>query len=395
MATGLTETAIKAAKPKEKRYTMFDTGGLYIEIAPTGGKWWRFRYKGNGKNRVLSLGTYPDISLKSARVKRDELRTCIASGKPIGSVREPQVVQVPAALRTFQSVAEEWLAFKKSNWAHNTYTMACGDVRQLQSVTQAKDVKDLDVQDFLPVFRAQEAQGHFSYVHHIAGTAVQILHYARLSGYTKYNVLNEIHELLQPAKTKHFRTITDTAEIGKLLQAIEAKKGYTSSFAALRIMPYVFVRSTELRNARWEEIDFDNAVWKIPAERMKMRRDHIVPLARQVVEFFKIQRGAVGSSVSVCFPGIHRDNGVSSLALRKALYSMGFKHMTIHGFRSLASTLLNEQGYRPDIIEAQLAHVDKNRIRAAYNRAQYLDERREMMQDWADYLDKLRSEATA
>ena len=394
MATGLTETIIKATKPKNKRFTLFDTGGLYIEVSPSGGKWWRFRFKDSlGKTKVISLGTHPEISLKAARVKRDELRTKIANGdfqdiQP----KAPIIVKAPEC-RLFSDVAKEWYEFKSKTWSEYSKKIVKYILQWLGPVSDSKPVGELDVQDFLRIFRAYEKRGKFCISNKLAGTATQIMRYARLCGYIKLNPLVDVKDLLIHKKTQHFATISDPEEIGRLLCLIDSKKCINNAYTALRIMPYVFVRSNELLYSRWEEIDLDAAIWKIPAERMKMRREHIVPLARQVVTLFREHQKS--STGPYCFPSKKNSRTMERTVLNDSLHRLGVPvgTMTVHGFRSMASTLLNEKGYRPDIIELQLAHVDKNAIRRTYNHALYLDERRQMMQEWADYLDSLRDAA--
>ncbi|MBE6440768.1 MAG: DUF4102 domain-containing protein [Desulfovibrio desulfuricans] len=392
MAVGLTDAAIKAAKPKDKRYTLFDTGGLYLEIAPNGSKWWRLRYRKDGRTKKISLGVYPVVSLKNAREKRDAARTLVANGG------DPQDEKVTAKgrrlLPTFQSVAEEWFAVKCGTWsASNVRT-----IRQRLDCYLLKNIPDkpfseLTTQDFLKVLRKVEERGRLQTTHRLAQLCGQVARFARISGIITYDPVQGISEVLKPAREKHQSTITDPQEIGRLLEIINSYPGCSVTLMALRIMPYVFVRSGELRGAKWEEIDFDSASWIIPAERMKMRREHIVPLSRQAAGLFaELRRFTPGD---LCFPSpVAPSQCITDVALLKRLRSLGYdrESMCIHGFRSMASTILNEQGYRPDIIEMQLAHADANHIRAAYNHARYFEERRKMMQDWADHLDTLREQ---
>jgi integrase len=392
MANGLTDGAIKAAKPREKRYTLFDTGGLYLEVAPKGGKWWRLRYRYAGKTKVMSLGIYPTVSLKNAREKRDAARTLLANGgDPLAEKGEK------SSAPDFATVAEEWFQFKSRTWAERTRLKTRNRLEaHLLRGIPCKPFPELEAQDFLRVIRKVETQGKHVTAHQLAQICGQIVRYAKLSGVIKYNPIQDIADLLVPAEHKHFATTTDPEKIGNMLADIRVYSGTTSVSMALRILPYVFVRSGEIRGARWSEIDFDSATWTIPAARMKTRREHVVPLANQVVELFMELFEYGQHRGDLCFPSpMSATRQISDVALLNGLRRIGYgrDEMCIHGFRSMASTLLNERGYRPDIIEAQLAHVDQNQIRAAYNHATYLEERRAMMQDWADYLDDLRIKA--
>jgi integrase len=253
----------------------------------------------------------------------------------------------------------------------------------------------LEPADILKAIRHTEERGHIETAHRLAQVAGQICRYAQLTGYTKYDVATRLSEALPPVQSKHFAAITDPAEIGHLLRAIESYPGDISVGYALRIMPYVFVRSGELRAAEWQEINLEDAEWIIPAGRMKMRRPHVVPLARQVVKLFAELKVVTGAGRYIFPSPFSAGRCISDVGLLNGLRRMGYSkgQMTIHGFRTMASTLLNEQKYRPDVIEAQLAHGDKDLIRAAYNRAEYLSERRQMMNEWASYLDGLREQA--
>ena len=392
MATGLTDKGIKAAKPRESRYTLFDTGGLYLEVAPAGGKWWRMRFRLNGKNNVMSLGTYPDVSLKMARDKRDNIRTLLAKGlDPRDSKRKTQTP-------TFREVMDEWITFKEKTWSAKTRSENLSRIKcYLRQKITEKPITELETKDFLHILREIEARGKYPTAHYVAGICSQVIRYAKLSGIIKYNPIEGISSLLAPMNITHHPVITDSKQLKLLLENIRSFNTSLSIslISALRIMPYVFVRSNELRCARWSEFDFDNALWIIPATRMKMRKEHIVPLASQVLEMFKTLRDYLGDRIDLCFPSLRSASApINQHALRRALRRMGYAsgELCVHSFRGIASTCLNEMGYRPDIIEMQLAHVETNHVRAAYNHALYLDERREMMQHWADYLDSLLEE---
>lgn len=298
MAGKLTEMAVKSAKPAEKRYTLFDTGSLYLEVAPNGSKWWRFRYRINGKQKVMSFGVYPDVGLKNARDKRDAARTLLANGgDPLGEKKDAE-----KPFRTFDSVLEEWFEHRKREWAPSYIkTMRLRVDRYLHGKLPDKPFSELEVPDFLSIIREIEKRGTFETARKIVQICGQVCRYARLSGIIKSNPIEGIVEILTPYKQEHFKTIIDPVQIGQLLRDIQYYPGRPSTGFALRIMPYVFVRSQELRGVRWSEINFDTATWVIPPERMKMRREHIVPLATQVVKLFNDLKFFTGSS-ELCFP---------------------------------------------------------------------------------------------
>ncbi len=390
MVALLSDAQVKAAKPKDKRYFMADTGGLYLEVAPAGGKWWRFRYTFGGKRKMLSLGVYPEVSLKKAREGRDQARVLLASGSdPQATKKEKETQGI-----TFGAVAEEWFAFKCSLWGEGYAKVVRLRMDKYLLANFANDaLKELRACDFLPMLREIEYQEKYETAHRIAQIANQIFRYAKLLGIIENNPIADISEIMMSAKVTHRSAILDPEQIGCMLRDLEYTTSRPVTTYALKIMPYVFVRSGELRAALWDEIDFDTKTWTIPAGRMKMRRPHIVPLATQVVELFGGLKLLTGDG-EFCFPSsISKKRCLTDVALLNSLRRLGYgrDEMCIHGFRSIASTILNEKGYRSDVIEAQLAHADKSAVRAAYNRAEYLDERRRMMQEYADYLDSLKA----
>jgi integrase len=396
----LTDTAIRAAKPTEKPQKLTDGDGLYLFISPTGGKLWRLDYRFAEKRKTLSLGKYPATGLKDARRKRDEARELLAQGLDPGAQKKAAKAQAVAEARvhaaTFEAVAREWYAKKT---AHLTEDYRKQIISRLENMLfpyiGAKPFAYLEPADILAAVRPAEERGAIETAHRLVQLAGQVCRYARLVGHAKYDISAGLTEALPSVQTKHLATITDPAEIGRLLRAIDEYQGHVSMVYALRILPYTFVRSGELRAAEWAEIDLEGATWVVPAGRMKMRQPHVVPLARQVVKLLFAMREYSGNGALVFPSPFSATRCISDMGLLNALRRMGYEkgQMTIHGFRGMASTLLNEQGYRPDVIEAQLAHCERNSVRKAYNHAQYLDERRDMMQRWADYLDGLRAAA--
>lgn len=393
----LTDADIRNAKPKDKPYKLSDGEGLFAFIAPTGGKLWRLKYYFGGKEKSFSLGAYPAVSLKDARQYRDEAKELLAKGiDPCAKRKEAKTAAITKKQEqaaTFEAVAREWYGKK---------AMALSPGHQKKILSRLENqlfphignipFTELEPVDILGAVRLAEERGAIETAHRLAQLSGQVCRYARLVGYAKYDVAAGLVEALAPVQTEHYAAITDPTEIGHLLRAIDGYQGDMSIVYALRIMPYVFVRSGELRAAEWAEIDLDAAEWVIPAGRMKMKRPHVVPLARQVVKLLEEIGGITGDGRYIFPSAFSSSRCISDMGLLNAIRRMGYGkgEMTVHGFRSMASTLLNEQGYRSDVIEAQLSHGEKNAIRAAYNRAEYLPERRAMMQEWADYLDKLR-----
>ena len=389
----LTDTAVRTAKPKPKPYKLADGHGLYLEVAPSGGKWWRLKFRHGGKEKRLSLGVYPADGLKEARARAAAVKEQLARGLDPSAERRAAKIEAAAAVNTFEHVARDWFARQKDGW---TPRHALTVLRRLEGhvfpVLGSRPIAELGAPDFLAALRRIEADGHIETARRVAQICGQVTRYARLVGIVQADAASGLSEALTARQTKHFATITEPGEVGALLRAIDAYQGEPATCYALRILPYVFVRSGELRGAAWEELDLDAGQWVIPAERMKMRRPHVVPLARQVVGLFQGMKMFSGRGRLV-FPGLASSSRpITDMCLLNALRRMGYARgeMTVHGFRSLASTLLNELGYPPDWIETQLAHAERNSVRGAYNRAQHLPERRRMMQEWADYLDSLR-----
>ena len=396
----LTDAAIRNAKPKKKTCKLFDGGGLFVLITATGSKLWRLKYRLGGKEKLLSLGVYPEVGLKEARRRRDEAREQIAQGIDPGEQKKEAKALAAAEAReqaaTFEAVSREWYAKKT---AHLTEDYRKQIISRLERMIfphiGSKPFSSLEPADILIPARQAESRGAIETAHRLVRLAGQVCRYARLVGYCKYDVAAGLTEALPSVQTKHLAAITDPAQVGHLLRAIDEYQGDISIAYAMKILPYTFVRSGELRAAEWAEIDLEDAEWIVPAGRMKMRQPHVVPLAQQVVELFTAMREYSGGGRLVFPSPFSATRCISDMGLLNALRRMGYEKgvMTIHGFRGMASTLLNEQGYRPDVIEVQLAHAERNSVRKAYNHAEYLPERRKMMQEWADYLDGLREQS--
>ncbi len=393
----LTAKTIESIKEPGK---YFDGHGLYVEVTATGSKLWRLKYRINGKERRASLGAWPRVTLKEARQRAAETMERAKQGiDPIQekkSLREAARAENERIALTFEKVAFEWHDKQTRN---NVESHRKNTLQRLKShvlpYIGGVPIDELSPAAILAAVRHTEDRGSYDLTHRLLQLIGQICRYARAAGYVPFNVAADLSDALMPVPRHTPRAaLTDPREVMFILQSIDAYAGYAPITYALKIMPYVFVRSQELRGARWQEIDFDRALWTIPAERMKTKTPHIVPLARQVTGLFQELRTWTGNSDFV-FTSTHSKNkAITDNGLLLALRRMGYgkEEMSIHGFRSIASTLLNESGaYRPDVIEAQLAHAERNKVRAAYNRAGYLEERTIMMQQWADYLDALRA----
>lgn len=395
----LSDTSIRNVKPTAKVQKISDGGGLYLYVSPAGGKLWRMAYRFDDKQKTLSFGAYPAVSLKDARYRRDEAKELLAAGIDPGEqkkqARSAAEEEARAQTITFEYVAMEWHAKKTAHLTEDYRKQIMGRLENmLFPYIGCRPFNTLEPADILAAVRPAEERGAIETAHRLVQLAGQICRYARLVGYAKYDVAAGLSEALPAVKTKHHAAITDPKEVGHLLRAIDDYNGDISIVYALRILPYVFVRSSEIRGAEWSEINLATAEWVIPAGRMKMKKPHAVPLARQVSALLEALREHSDSGRLVFPSPFSATRCISDMGLLNALRRLGYgkDQMTIHGFRSMASTLLNERGYRADVIEAQLAHGERNAIRAAYNHASYMEERRQMMQEWADYLDMLRED---
>lgn len=392
----LTNPVVVNAKSKGKPYKLADEKGMYLLVNQTG-KYWRFDYRFQGKRKTLALGVYPDISLASARTKRDEARRLLANDVDPGTLNKlARRASKAVTENSFEAVAREWHAKHAPNWAASH-----GDkvIRRLELDAfpwiGGRPINKITAPELLTVLRRIESRGALDTAHRVHQNCGQVFRYAVATGRAERDPSGDLRGALPPVKQAHFPSITDPKAIGELLRAINGYQGSYVAKYALQLAPLVFVRPGELRQAEWTEINFETAEWRIPAEKMKMRAVHIVPLASQAVAILQEIQTLTGDGRYV-FPGA-RTNGrpMSENTVNAALRRLGYdkNQMTGHGFRSMASTLLNEQGWNRDAIERQLAHGERDSIRAAYNYAEFLPERRKMMQAWADYLDALASGA--
>lgn len=390
---GLTEMQVKAAKPGEKRYSIRDDNGLYLDVMTSGSKYWRIRYWFAGKERRLSLGEYPILSLKEARFKRDAVRKMVHDGIDPTSqaIRTSEEIQTA----TFGSTFEEWMDKRITpvctpRYAAQVRSRITMHILPYLSNTPIADISSLDL---LNVLRRMEARGTTDIAHRVKQICGQVFRYGIATGVCDNDPSVALKGALLAHKMKHMASIIDPRELARLLQAIDVYP-HTIVRCAMKLQALTFVRPTELRTAEWSEISIENAEWIIPKEKMKMRTPHVVPLSTQSLEVLEEIRACSGHGRYV-FPSGRAPAGnrpMSENGVLAALRSMGFEKsvMTGHGFRSTASTLLNANGWNKDYIERQLAHQDRDSVRASYNFADYLPERREMMQWWGNYLDLLR-----
>lgn len=394
----LTDTALRNAKPKDKPYKLADEKGLFLLVHPNSGKYWRFKYRYDGKEKLLALGVYPDVSLKDARERRDNARKQVAADiDPSQHRKAIKAARAASAENSFEVVAREWFGKHSPNWAKSHSDKI---IRRFENDVfpwiGGRPVAEITAPELLTVARRIESRGTLDTAHRAMQNCGQVFRYAIATGRAERDPSGDLRGALPPVKQKHYATITEPKAIGELLRAIAGYQGSFVAKCALRLAPLLFVRPGELRKAEWSEFNLDAAEWRIPAARMKMREQHIVPLSTQAVAILRELHPLTGHGRYV-FPGA-RTNGrpMSENTINAALRRLGYQgnEMTGHGFRSMASTVLNEQGWHRDAIERQLAHAERNAVRAAYNYAEHLPERRRMMQAWADYLEALAAGAT-
>ena len=392
----LTDVAIRKAKPTDKPQKLADGGGLFLLLNPNGSRWWRLKYRTAGKEKLLSLGTYPDTGLADAREKRDQARKLLAAGIDPGEQRKAvKAAGEERAANSFEVVAREWLA--KRDWVDGyKIKIAAWFQNDVYPWIGKRPVAELTAPEFLKVCRRIEERGAVESAHRVLQNCGQVMRYAIATGRAERNPVTDLRGALAQPLEKHHAAVTDLPQIGGLLRAIEGYSGGFVTKCALQLAPLVFVRPGELRQAEWIEMDLDLAEWNIPAEKMKTRQPHLVPLSERAVAILRELHALTGRGRYV-FPGVRSPRRpMSNNTINAALRRMGFDKdtMTGHGFRAMARTVLDETlHFRPDFIEHQLAHAVRDPNGRAYNRTAHLAERSKMMQAWADYLDKLRKGA--
>jgi len=389
----LTDTAIRAVKPSEKQQKLFDGSGLYLLVFPSGSKVWRFKYHFQGKEKLISLGPYPAVSLKDARDKAADAR------KTLGGDNDPSAQRQQSRRQqrdTFEILAREWYNKQLPAWTerHAVYALRRMETNLFPYIG-ARPVADITAIELLSVLRRMESRDALTIARNVRSLCSRIFRYAVITGRAERDPAADLQGAITPHITKNRAALTEPAKVGKLLLAIDGYRGTFAVKNALILLSLTLCRPGEIRRAEWHEFDFENTLWRIPAAKMKMSRDHLVPLSPQAIAVLETMRPFSGDGQYV-FPSRKRGQDLLTLStLTRALRYMGFgaHEICAHGFRAMASTLLNEQGYPSDVIDRQLAHVPGNKVRAAYNRAEYLPERRKMMDAWAEYLDELRIKA--
>lgn len=396
----LTDPKIKQAKPKEKDYKLTDEKGLYLLIKKNGKKYWRLKYRFLKKEKTLSIGVYPEISLKAARDHREEARSKIKDGiDPSAEKQQLKKEQLKEQDFSFQNIANEWYGNIKVKWSerHSDRVRNILD-KEIFPEFGRKHIAKVTAPDVLAAIRKVESREAFETAQKARRIVGQVLKYGIASGLCEFDVSSSISGAMQTTITKHMASITDPKSLGKLLASFDHFNGTSTVHAALRLSPILFQRPGELRHMEWVEINWEESRWEIPANKMKKRVDHVVPLATQAIEILKAQQELTGRGKYV-FPSARGGSRpMSENAVRTALRDLGFGNdvITPHGFRATARTLLDETlGYRVDWIEQQLAHMVKDANGRAYNRTKHLEGRSEMMQRWADYLDELKEQANS
>ena len=390
----LTEIALKNAKPGNKRRTMFDGGGLFIVVEPTGGKLWRFQYRFEGKRKLLALGKYPDISLQEARKRHAEARERLTQGIDPSALKKAQkAAGAERAANSFEVVAHQWFDWWSADKTKHTRKNVMARLQKDIFPWIGKEpVTNITPPMTLSVLRRIVDRGYPQLAHRAKTNISQVMRYAVANGFADSDPCRDLRGALPPVKYGNMAALTEPAKVTELLRAIESYQGSVVVRTALRFAPLVFVRPGELRAAKWDDIDLDRAEWKYTVS--KTKTEHHVPLARQAVEILRELRLLTGSGKYV-FPGTRTGRPISDMTINRALQSMGYdtkEEMTGHGFRAMARTLLAERLHFPaEVIEHQLAHSVPDALGTAYNRTRFLDDRRRMMTVWADYLDKLKA----
>lgn len=386
------ENAGKKAKESGKTLKLADGLGLYLQAKPSGARYWRFKYRFAGKEKLLALGVYPEVSLKEARDKRDQARKLLAENQDPSTVKKERRLQAfTESENTFEKLAREWFERQRAVLTpKHANALVARFERDVFPHIGSLSVRDIKPTYILEVCRKVEGRQAFDVARRIKQTCGQIFRYGISTGRAERDPTLDLRDALRPYKPEHYATL-DIKEIPKFLAVLDRNDArlYQDTRLAMKLLMLTFVRTSELINAKWSEIDLDDATWIIPAERMKMRRDHIVPLSAQSVAILRELKACNGHREWV-FPNQARPRKpMSNATITRALMRMGYKNrMTGHGFRALAMTTIKEKlGYRHEVIDRQLAHAHKSKIIAAYDRAQFLDDRREMMQRYADYID--------
>ncbi|MEX0583595.1 MAG: integrase arm-type DNA-binding domain-containing protein [Sneathiella sp.] len=390
----LTDIKCKSASARDKPYRLSDGKGMYLEVRPKGGKYWRFKYRFVGKEKLLALGVYPETSLAEAREKLLQARKLLENGiDPSQDRKKKKALAKESAENTFEVIAWEWYANRKSRWRER-YAEEIITRLEKDIFPEIGNYPILEIEPplLLQVIRKIENRGAYELAKRQLQKCGEIFRYAIATGKALRDPSQDIKEALMPVRKEHFAAL-DVQELPEFIAALERNDArlYQSTRNAIKLIMLTFVRTSELINARWEEINFDKIEWVIPAERMKMGKEHIVPLSRQAIEILENQKILAGQWPLVFPSSVKPRNSISNNTILGALKRLGYQgRMTGHGFRALAmSGIKQELGYRHEVVDRQLAHVPRNKIDKAYDRALFLKERKVMMQEWADYLDSI------
>jgi len=390
----LNDQKIRQAQGKERAYKLSDGAGMFLLVTPASQKYWRLKYRFGGKEKTLALGVYPDVTLATARIKRKAARELLDAGKDPGLVKKEQKRQVAMRVgNTFEGMAREWHSQQKHRWTpkHAGQVLISLELNVFPALG-ARPIAEITPAELLDVLRIMERRGALELVARVLQRCNAVFRYAIASCRLESNPARDLKGALKPPQKKHYASLS-AEDLPEFLDKLDQYDGHRMTQLAIRLLMLTFVRTGELRAAQWQEFDIDKRLWRIPAERMKMGVEHLVPLSDQVIECLAELR-EISGYYALLFPGRNNVNKpISENTVLYGLYRMGYHgRATGHGFRSTASTILNEMGFPSDAIERQLAHGEQDKVRAAYNKALYLDKRTEMMQGWADYLDSLKTD---
>jgi integrase len=390
----LTDPRVKSAKPKQRAYKLSDGAGLYLLVKPNGGKYWRLKYRFGGKEKVLALGVYSDVTLAKAREKRKAARQLLDAKKDPGLAKQEEARrEVMRANTTFEGVAREWISKQEKRWTpKHTAKVLTSLENNIFPYLGSRPIADITPAELLDILRIMEHRGALDLAASVLQRCSSVFRYGISSCRLETNPAADLKGALAPPVRRHFSSL-NKEDLPEFLEKLEKYDGYKTTRLAIRLLMLTFVRTGELRGARWVEFDIENKLWRIPAKRMKMGVEHLVPLSNQAISVLEDLKPITGRC-ELLFPGrSNADKPISENTVLYGLYRMGYHgKATGHGFRSTASTILNEMGFPSDAIERQLAHGERDKVRAAYNKALYMHKRTEFMQVWADYLDSLRNE---
>ncbi|MHB8742679.1 MAG: tyrosine-type recombinase/integrase [Sulfuricaulis sp.] len=391
----LTDKAANAAEPRQKPYKIAAGGGLYLLVTPDGRKYWRLKYRFLGKEKLLALGVYPGISIAEARVARDAAKALLKAGcDPVATKKQDRLANQVSAANTFETVALEWIGQQCHRWSPGHVERVRDSIKlDIFPDIGARPIKDITAPELLAVLRKVEKRGVFETAQRLLQRCGAVFRYAIQTHRAEHNPATDLRGAIKQPKRENYAALSAT-DLPEYLRKLATYDGRLETRLALKLLALTFVRTSELRKAEWSEIDFDKNEWRIPAERMKSRAPHIVPLSNQALAVLEELKPLTGRGRFVFPNQLRLTAPMSENTMLYAIYRMGYhSRATGHGFRATASTILNEQGWLADVIERQLAHAERNKVRAAYNHAEHMPERRKMMQAWADYLDGLKAGA--